>query len=49
MASLILDFLVNGKSQTAILAACPQLQPDDIRAGPACAAVIAPIPVAAAE
>jgi uncharacterized protein (DUF433 family) len=52
--SLILDFLASGESETQILAAYPQLQPEDIRAALAYAAEIArerivPIPSAAAE
>jgi uncharacterized protein (DUF433 family) len=52
--SLILDFLANGESEAHILAAYPQLQPDDIRAALAYAAEVArerivPVPSAAAE
>lgn len=52
--SLILDFLASGETETQILAAYPQLQPDDIRAALAYAAEIArehivPVPSAAAE
>jgi uncharacterized protein (DUF433 family) len=52
--SLILDFLASGESEAQILAAYPQLQPDDIRAALAYAAEIArerivPVPSAAAE
>jgi len=52
--SLILDFLASGETERQILAAYPQLQPDDIRAALAYAAEVArerivPIPTAAAE
>ena len=52
--SLILDFLASGETEGQILAAYPQLQPDDIRAALAYAAEVArerivPIPTAAAE
>ena len=52
--SLILDFLASGESEAQILAAYPQLQPDDIRAALAYAAEVArerivPVPSAAAE
>lgn len=52
--SLILDFLASGESEAQILAAYPQLQPDDIRAALAYAAEvtrerIVPVPSAAAE
>lgn len=52
--SLILDFLASGESDAQILAAYPQLQPEDIRAAIAYAAEvtrerIVPIPTAAAE
>ena len=52
--SLILDFLANGESEAQILAAYPQLEPDDIRAALAYAAEVArerivPVPGAAAE
>ena len=51
--SLILDFLASGESEAQILAAYPQLQPDDIRAALAYAAEVArerivPVPSAAA-
>jgi uncharacterized protein (DUF433 family) len=52
--SLILDFLASGESEAQILAAYPQLEPDDIRAALAYAAEVArehivPVPSAAAE
>ncbi len=52
--SLILDFLASGESEAQVLAAYPQLQPDDIRAALAYAAEVArerivPVPSAAAE
>ena len=52
--SLILDFLASGESEAQILAAYPQLEPDDIRAAIAYAAEVArerivPVPSAAAE
>jgi uncharacterized protein (DUF433 family) len=52
--SLILDFLASGESEAQILAAYPQLQPDDIRAALAYAAEVArerivPVPSTAAE
>jgi uncharacterized protein (DUF433 family) len=52
--SLILDFLAGGETEDQILAAYPQLQPEDIRAALAYAAEVArerivPIPNAAAE
>jgi uncharacterized protein (DUF433 family) len=52
--SLILDFLASGETESQILAAYPQLQPDDIRAALEFAAEVArehivPIPNAAAE
>lgn len=52
--SLILDFLASGESEAEVLAAYPQLQPDDIRAALAYAAEVArerivPVPSAAAE
>jgi uncharacterized protein (DUF433 family) len=52
--SLILDFLASGETEKAILAAYPQLQPEDIRAALAYAAEVArehivPVPNAAAE
>jgi uncharacterized protein (DUF433 family) len=52
--SLILDFLANGQTEKEMLAAYPQLQPEDIRAALAYAAEITrerivPIPTAAAE
>ena len=52
--SLILDFLASGESEVQILAAYPQLGPDDIRAALAYAAEVArerivPVPSAAAE
>jgi uncharacterized protein (DUF433 family) len=52
--SLILDFLASGETETQILAAYPQLQPEDIRAVLAYAAEVArerivPVPVSAAE
>jgi len=52
--SLILDFLASGETEETILAAYPQLQPEDIRAALAYAAEIArerivPVPHAAAE
>ena len=34
--SLILDFLASGETENQILAAYPQLRPDDIRAALAC-------------
>ncbi len=51
--SLILDFLASGESEAQILAAYPQLEPDDIRAALAYAAEVArerivPVPSAAA-
>ena len=51
--SLILDFLASGESEVAILAAYPQLKPDDIRAAFAYAAEVArnrivPVPLPAA-
>ena len=39
--SLILDFLASGESEAQILAAYPQLKPDDIRAALAYAAEVA--------
>lgn len=50
--SLILDFLASGESEAQILAAYPQLEPDDIRAALAYAAEVArerivPVPSAA--
>ena len=39
--SLILDFLASGESEAQILAAYPQLEPDDIRAAIAYAAEVA--------
>jgi uncharacterized protein (DUF433 family) len=50
--SLILDFLASGESEAQILAAYPQLEPDDIRAALAYAAEVAReriVPVPAAE
>jgi uncharacterized protein (DUF433 family) len=50
--SLILDFLASGESEAQILAAYPQLEPDDIRAALAYAAEVAReriVPVTAAE
>jgi uncharacterized protein (DUF433 family) len=52
--SLILDFLASGETENQILAAYPQLQPDDIRAALAYAAQLArerivPVPSPAAE
>lgn len=52
--SLILDFLVSGESEADILAAYPQLKPEDIRAALAYAAEVArerivPVPQVAAE
>ena len=52
--SLILDFLASGESEAQILAAYPQLEPEDIRAALAYAAEVArerivPVPSAAAE
>ena len=52
--SLILDFLAGGESEAQILAADPQLQPEDIRAALAYAAEVArerivPVPSTAAE
>ena len=52
--SLILDFLASGESEADVLAAYPQLEPDDIRAALAYAAEVArerivPVPSAAAE
>jgi len=52
--SLILDFLASGESEAQILAAYPQLEPEDIRAAIAYAAEVArerivPVPSAAAE
>jgi len=52
--SLILDFLASGQTENEILAAYPQLQPEDIRAALAYAAEITrerivPVPNAAAE
>jgi uncharacterized protein (DUF433 family) len=52
--SLILDFLASGESEAQILAAYPQLKPEDIRAALAYAAEVArerivPVPSAAAE
>ncbi len=52
--SLILDFLASGETEAQILAAYPQLQPEDIRAALAYAAEVArerivPVPSAAAE
>jgi uncharacterized protein (DUF433 family) len=51
--SLILDFLASGESESQVLAAYPQLEPDDIRAALAYAAEVArerimPVPSAAA-
>ena len=51
--SLILDFLASGESEAQILAAYPQLGPDDIRAALAYAAEVArerivPVPSAKA-
>lgn len=52
--SLILDFMADGETESQILAAYPQLRPDDIRAALAYAAEVArerivPVPTAAAE
>ena len=52
--SLILDFLASGETEAQILAAYPQLQPEDIRAALAYAAEVArerivPVPSAAIE
>jgi uncharacterized protein (DUF433 family) len=52
--SLILDFLASGETESQILTAYPQLQPDDIRAALAYAAEVArerivPVPSTAAE
>ena len=52
--SLILDFLASGETEAQVLAAYPQLQPEDIRAALAYAAEVArerivPIPSSAAE
>jgi len=52
--SLILDFLASGQTENEILAAYPQLLPEDIRAALAYAAEITrerivPVPNAAAE
>jgi uncharacterized protein (DUF433 family) len=52
--SPILDFLASGESEAQILAAYPQLQPDDIHAALAYTAEVArerivPVPNAAAE
>jgi uncharacterized protein (DUF433 family) len=50
--SLILDFLASGESEAQILAAYPQLEPDDIRAALAYATEVAReriVPVPAAE
>jgi len=52
--SLILDFLASGETEGQILAAYPQLQPEDIRAALAYAAQVArerivPTPTTAAE
>lgn len=52
--SLILDFLADGESEAAILAAYPQLEPEDVRAAIAYAAEVArerivPMPGNAAE
>ncbi len=52
--SLILDFLASGETEGGILAAYPQLQPEDIRAALTYAAEIArerivPVPITAAE
>ena len=52
--SLILDFLASGETEAQILAAYPQLHPEDIRAALAYAAEVArerivPVPSAAAE
>jgi uncharacterized protein (DUF433 family) len=52
--SLILDFLASGETEAQIIAAYPQLQPEDIRAALAYAAEVArerivPVPSAAAE
>jgi uncharacterized protein (DUF433 family) len=49
--SLLLDFLASGETEETILAAYPQLQPEDIRAALAYAAEIArerivPVPTA---
>ena len=52
--SLILDFMASGETESQILAAYPQLQPEDIRAALAYAAEVArerivPVPIAPAE
>ena len=52
--SLILDFMASGETESQILVAYPQLQPEDIRAALAYAAEVArerivPVPSAAAE
>jgi uncharacterized protein (DUF433 family) len=52
--SLILDFMASGETESQILAAYPQLRPEDIRAALAYAAEVArerivPIPSTAAE
>ena len=52
--SLILDFMAGGETQDAILAAYPQLKPEDIRAAIAYGAEVArerviPVPVAIGE
>lgn len=52
--SLILDFLAEGEDEAAILAAFPQLRPEDIRAALAYGAEvtrehIVPVPLSAAE
>jgi uncharacterized protein (DUF433 family) len=52
--SLILDFLASGETEAQIIAAYPQLQPEDIRAALAYAAEVArerivPVPSTAAE
>jgi uncharacterized protein (DUF433 family) len=52
--SLILDFMAGGETESQILAAYPQLSPEDIRAALAYAAEVArerivPVPSAAAE
>jgi uncharacterized protein (DUF433 family) len=52
--SLILDFLASGGGESEILAAYPQLKPEDIRAALAYGAEVArerivPVPIAAAE
>ena len=49
--SLILDFMASGETESQILAAYPQLQPEDIRAALAYAAEVAHeriVPVASA-